>query len=260
MARKQARFGQPAVYNATPPTLTDGEDSALSVDANQNLRVTSGGSGATADQVQGAGASGATKVGNPVLVGGVNNTTLPTLTNGQTGDVQLGTRGSVHATLMVANSTASIETVATNVDAVAAGSVGTRLQTASLGYVFNGTTWDRLRGSGTAFIAPLNDVDISVKASAGSLLSVSATNINAAIRYLQVFNKATAPAGGDTAVFSFPIPAGSSTVPAVVSVARDFLGQNGHQFSTGIAVGVSTTAATFTAATTTDHVVNGTYL
>jgi hypothetical protein len=47
MPRKAARHGQPAVYNSTPPTLTDGDDSALSVDSNQNLKVTFG-SGATA--------------------------------------------------------------------------------------------------------------------------------------------------------------------------------------------------------------------
>lgn len=38
MARKQARFGQPAVYNATAPTLNDGEDSALNVDSSGNLQ------------------------------------------------------------------------------------------------------------------------------------------------------------------------------------------------------------------------------
>jgi hypothetical protein len=114
--------------------------------------------------------------------------------------------------------------------------------------------------TGTSFIAVLNDVDISVKAAAGNLLSVSCSSINAAIRYLQLHNKATAPAGGDTAIFSFPIAAGSATVPASVTIGRDFFGQHGHHFTTGIAVGVSTAAATFTAATTTDHVVNGTYV
>jgi hypothetical protein len=39
MARKQARFGQPAVYNASAPTLTDGDDSALNVDASGNTLV-----------------------------------------------------------------------------------------------------------------------------------------------------------------------------------------------------------------------------
>lgn len=42
MARKQARFGQPAVYNASAPTLTDGDDSALNVDINGNLLTSIG--------------------------------------------------------------------------------------------------------------------------------------------------------------------------------------------------------------------------
>lgn len=42
MARKQARFGQPAVYNASAPTLTDGDDSALNVDVNGNLLTSVG--------------------------------------------------------------------------------------------------------------------------------------------------------------------------------------------------------------------------
>lgn len=42
MSRKQARFGQPAVYNASAPSLADGEDSALSVDASQRLITSNG--------------------------------------------------------------------------------------------------------------------------------------------------------------------------------------------------------------------------
>lgn len=114
--------------------------------------------------------------------------------------------------------------------------------------------------TGVAFSAILNDVDISVKNAAGNLLSVSASNINAAIRYLQIHNKASAPAGGDTPVFSFPIPAGTSTAPATVSLGREFLGQHGQHLTAGVAIGISTVAATFTAATTTDHTVNGTYV
>lgn len=40
MARIQTRHGQPAVYNASAPTLTDGDGVALAVDVNQNLKVT----------------------------------------------------------------------------------------------------------------------------------------------------------------------------------------------------------------------------
>lgn len=114
--------------------------------------------------------------------------------------------------------------------------------------------------SGTPFQAVLNDVDISAKAAPGNLLAIRATNINAAIRYLQIHNKASAPAGGDTALISIPIPAGSATAPAVVTLGNEFFGNNGLSLTTGIAVGISTAATTFTAATTTDHVVTGMYV
>jgi len=43
MARKQARFGQPAIYNASLPTLTDGDDSGLNVDSSGRLISLDGG-------------------------------------------------------------------------------------------------------------------------------------------------------------------------------------------------------------------------
>lgn len=52
------------------------------VSATAPLPVSTG-SGALASEVQGNSASGAADVGNPVKVGGVYNTTLPTFTNGQ---------------------------------------------------------------------------------------------------------------------------------------------------------------------------------
>lgn len=113
---------------------------------------------------------------------------------------------------------------------------------------------------GTLFNAVLNDVDISVKGSAGYLKSIRVSNINAAIRYLQIHNKATAPAGGDTPILSFPIPAGSATVPQYLSFGQDDWGPGGLSCSTGISIGISTVAATFTAATTTDHVTAGSYV
>lgn len=112
----------------------------------------------------------------------------------------------------------------------------------------------------SVFNATLTDVDIAVKASAGVLYSIHVTNINAAVRYLQIFNQTTAPAGGNTPFISIPIPAGSSTAPSAVSLGRDFFGLGGIAHATGIAVGISTTSATFTAATTTDHTIAGTYL
>ena len=58
-----------------------------------------GGTGTGAGQVQGTGASGATAVGNPVAIGGKFNTTPPTLTDGQRGDIQLDNKGNQLVTL-----------------------------------------------------------------------------------------------------------------------------------------------------------------
>ncbi|MEO5627486.1 MAG: hypothetical protein ABIQ89_01200 [Candidatus Saccharimonadales bacterium] len=114
--------------------------------------------------------------------------------------------------------------------------------------------------SGTPFQASLTSVAISAKAAPGNLLSVRVSNINAAVRYLQIHNKASAPASTEVPVISVPIPAGSATAPAFVELGANFLGTNGLSLTTGVAIGVSTAAATYTAATTTDHVVNGMYV
>lgn len=53
------------------------------------LKTTPSGTGSNSPQVQGTAASGATDSGNPVKVGGKYNATLPTLTDGQRGDLQL---------------------------------------------------------------------------------------------------------------------------------------------------------------------------
>lgn len=105
------------------------------------------------------------------------------------------------------------------------------------------------------FTAQLNDVDISVKATAGNFLSFTVSNKNAADRYFQIHDKATAPASGETAKLSFLVPAGG-----IRTEGKDFFGEGGINFATGIAVGISTVAATFTASTTTDHITNGTFV
>jgi hypothetical protein len=101
---------------------------------------------------------------------------------------------------------------------------------------------------------------VSAKGSAGNLYALSATNANATVRYLQIHNKATAPATSDAPVAAWPIPAGSSTAPGSVFLSILDFGTAGYRCTTGIAIGISTTLATFTAATAADHIVNGSYV
>lgn len=110
------------------------------------------------------------------------------------------------------------------------------------------------------FSFPLaGSVSILLRPAAGFLNSIMVSNVNAAIRYLQIFNQTTAPASTQVPIFSFPIGAGSATVPGVLILGIDILGPEGLYLSSGIAIGVSTAAATFTAATAGEHAVAGTY-
>lgn len=76
----------------------------------------------------------------------------------------------------------------------------------------------------------------SVKTSAGTVYSIVASNINAAIRYLKLYNKASAPTvGTDVPVLTMAIPAtGVLNLP---------LGALGKRFSTGIAFAITAAAA-----------------
>lgn len=79
----------------------------------------------------------------------------------------------------------------------------------------------------------------SVKASAGTLYSITASNINAAARYLKIYNKASAPTvGTDTPVLVFLIP--GNTAGAGTNIP---IGLPGYEFTTGIAFALTTGAA-----------------
>lgn len=92
------------------------------------------------------------------------------------------------------------------------------------------------------------DPDVSVKATPGNVFSVYCHNINAAARYLQLHNKASAPANPDVPLLTFLIPAQSA-----INITADFFTENGIYFSTGIAYGFSTTEGTYTAGAAADQ-------
>lgn len=77
----------------------------------------------------------------------------------------------------------------------------------------------------------------SVKGSAGQVYTVTASNTNAAVRYLKLYNKATAPTvGTDTPVQTIAIPPNGATGPQLGSPV-------GLSFSSGIAFALTTGAA-----------------
>lgn len=75
-----------------------------------------------------------------------------------------------------------------------------------------------------------------IKASAGTLYSIKASNANAAVRYLKLYNTATSPTVGTTVpVLMIPIPA--------TGLADVEFGALGHRFGTGISMALVTGAA-----------------
>jgi hypothetical protein len=111
---------------------------------------------------------------------------------------------------------------------------------ASLGvapYVYNGTTWDRVRKSNATSRIPSAAASTnatSAKASAGDLHCISGYNAAATVRYLKFYAKATAPTvGTDTPVITLALPPTSAFN----------INMNGHYIATGIAYAMTTGAA-----------------
>lgn len=181
------------------------------------VAVVSGGSGASASQVQGASANSSTTALNPVDVSGLYMTTAPTLTDGQRYAAQLGTRGSLKVQLMIPDSPTAV-TVNTSI-ADGAGTTVNAVNASAILRVWNGASYDRVRsvdgatgGAGTGSLAmsavptssanqsitPVVGVGVTslvVKASAGNFYSGSMAS-GATAGYLILYNATAAPAGG----------------------------------------------------------------
>lgn len=210
---------------------------------------------------QGNVAGGTTDSGNPIKVGGVYNTALPTYTNGQRTDLQSGTRGGLHVNIMSKDGTTGAACTALS-EPISTTSVALYCQ--AFGYVYNttGSNWEKLRGDLTSgvYVQPkgatagglsaarvLTGTTGVIKAAAGQLYTLRGMNTNAAARYLHLYDKATAPTlSTDTPIFTIPLQA--SSVPADLRI-----GDIGLAFANGIAwayttddIAIPATAATST--------------
>jgi hypothetical protein len=84
----------------------------------------------------------------------------------------------------------------------------------------------------TRIISANNTTGISVKASAGCVNAITLENLSAAVRFVKVYSKATAPTvGTDTPIFTYLLPAGSS---------RAIECGTGLRIATGIGIGITT--------------------
>ena len=143
----------PGTTNAVSAVLTAG--SAVIGHVIADTGSTTAATQATASnlnaQVVGTVASGAPDSGNPVKVGGVYNSTLPTLTDAQRGDFQLNNRGAIYTAQSFSGVICG--QLPDNSDANAASPVYQNLLVLAKNYVFNGTTFDRQRGDTTGTYA-----------------------------------------------------------------------------------------------------------
>lgn len=134
-----------ALAQSTYPTQYGGRVAGVVVlqcDTNGANCQPNGSTGAAAAQVQGNSASGVADTGNPVKVGGVFNSVLPTFTNGQRADLQITSRGAMYSVITDgANTNAQISVPN---DGLTNGVTALYVEPYNL--VFNGSTWDRMRG------------------------------------------------------------------------------------------------------------------
>jgi hypothetical protein len=176
------------------------------------------------NKISGNAAAGSVDVGNPVKTGGVYQTSAPVYTNGQRGNFQIDAGGNQK---MVEQYAAVAEDNTNGVIAIVRRplAVSTYAPTAAQSNSFTTT---------------------NLKASTGNVYGFSVINTSGADRYLQFHNTATTPGGGATAAFKFLVPAGTMLVLS----ENDWGGP--LTFTTGIAYANSTAAATYTAGTAGD--------
>jgi hypothetical protein len=184
-------------------------------------------------------ASATTDSGAPVKIGAVYLTTPPTFTNGQRGDLQMGTRGSLGVTLYPPNSTFAFSNLTTSTaDGVAAASGTVLLDVGAFGWLYNGLSFDKMAKPRTAFKLPAaaaTNNAANIKTTAGTVYSITAFGAVAGPAWLKFFDTTGVPNPAALAQFHlFPVVAGlnSYNLPA-----------NGLYFPTGIGVAIVTGSA-----------------
>ncbi len=97
---------------------------------------------------------------------------------------------------------------------------------------FNGTTWDRCNGTSTLHYATsaASTNATNVKASAGTVSTISVVNTTATLYYLRMYNLASAPTCSSATGFvnTIPIPASTSGAGIVIPITLP------HAYTTGI--------------------------
>ncbi|HET9672418.1 MAG TPA: hypothetical protein VFQ40_06170 [Actinomycetota bacterium] len=223
---------------------TDGDRTELQVDSTGALRVTGGAGGSAPSHVDKAAFTPSTDDGVPVF-GMMDDATPSTLAEGEAGVIRATANRGLHVNL---RTTAGVEILAGQLDAgalstellavepgivfpigdgtfsveiLASGADGTantvnQLVTAALGYLFNGTSWDRMRGDTT------NGLDVDVTRVSGTV--TVDTELPAAAALGDTDSNPTAPAVG-----AFGMVWGGTTWARMRSLLGDGVAAGGSQ-------------------------------
>lgn len=163
------------------------------------------GSGSAPLVVQGDLASSTTDGGNPVKVGGVGSSAAPSaVTNGQRVNAWFGIQGQI----MVGSVSAATADAQANAASYLFTSAGAAVPLATLGYVWNGTTFDRQKGdtNGTVVQSALSSAFWGYAAAAGGIVNTTtAVTVKAAAgagvrNYLKTLTLAHDALGGATEI------------------------------------------------------------
>lgn len=180
-------------------------DSTVSVINADGSVASIGGTAANPSAVVGNVASGVTDAGAPVKIGASHNTILPTVTAGQRVDLQATARGSlrVQPTLL-----------ATAIASFSSNNLGSHIASADqttgaypifAPYTRAGSSWypnDRPNTVARLPSAAASTNATSVKASLGNVFLISGYNAAATVRYLKLYDKASAPTVGTDVPFA----------------------------------------------------------
>jgi hypothetical protein len=136
-------------------------------------------------------AAAATDSGNPIKIGAKYNATLPTYTDGQRGDAQIGTRGALHVELWGSDAATAPTVAGSGGDTVSNGNAMLAVRSANM--KFNGTSWDRDFTCTTT---------ATISVTGGSTTELVALTASQVIRVCS-FSISMAAAGAGTAAFVY---------------------------------------------------------
>lgn len=237
----------------TPSSTTsaDGDFSNGKVDSVGRLWVNVGALPASTNTLEVVGdvAQDAAVGGNPVLVGARASTATPTAmsADGDSVHVWADRSGATVVTGRLVDdsaftpgtdrvSPAGYTADETATDSVDEGDIGAARMTLDRKQIV--ATYAHAAGGFTPYklVSAASTNATNVKASAGTLAAIVVSNVNAAMRYLKLYNLAVAPTvGTSTPVFIVPIPGNTAGAGAAIP-----LPPQGLNFTTGIAFALTT--------------------